>query len=228
LALQHKPIVISLGGSLIVPEEIGVEFLKNFRRLILNKLKQGFSFVIICGGGRTCRKYQAAAKEIAEAGNTERDMVGIAATRLNAELLRVIFGKLAHEEIASNPTQKVKTSKRLIIGCGWKPGCSTDMDAVLFAKNIGADVIINVSNVDYVYDKDPNKYLDAKQLPSLSWQEYQKIVGKKWTPGLNAPFDPVAAMEAKKSKMMVIIIKGDMQNLEACLDGKEFRGTLIG
>jgi uridylate kinase len=86
------------------------------------------------------------------------------ATRLNAELVRAIFSEHAYERVAVNPTKKVDTDKRIIVGCGWQPGCSSDMDAVLFAKNVKADTLVNLSNIEYVYDKDPNKFKDARKL----------------------------------------------------------------
>ena len=155
------------------------------------------------------------------------DWIGIHATVLNAEFVRSLFGNLAEEFIVRDPTQKISFNKKVLIAAGWKPGWSTDYDAVLLAKNLGADAIINMSNVDYIYDKDPKKHKDAKKIKRISWKDYRKISGDKWEAGLSLPFDPVAAKEAEKSKLKAAIIGKDLENFEKVLDGKEFRGTLI-
>ena len=84
-----------------------------------------------------------------------------------------------------------------------------------------------MSNIDYVYDKDPKKSSDAKPIEIISWKEFRKMVGSKWTAGLNAPFDPIAAKEAEKLGLKVNIIGKNLRNLESCIKGKEFKGTII-
>ncbi len=104
------------------------------------------------------------------------------------------------------------------------------MDAVLLAKNIGAKLVINLSNIDHVYDKDPRKYKDAKKIVEISWDAFLKhIVGDKWKPGMNTPFDPVASKEAKKAGIDVIVADGrDLENLRHILEKAEFfKGTVI-
>ena len=220
-------IIISLGGSVIVPETVDVNFLKKFKALILKHVKQGKKFILITGGGKTCRKYQQAAGKVNKIKTLDLDLIGIATTRLNAELVRSIFGDKAFDTVVYDPTKKCKTNKPIIIGAGWKPGCSTDKDAVLFAQAYKANKVINVSNVSYVYDKDPNKFKDAKKLKSLTWTQLQKIVGTKWIPGLNAPFDPMAAKLAKKMNLEVAMTAKDLANLDKIIQGKPFIGTNI-
>ena len=111
---------------------------------------------------------------------------------------------------------------------GWEPGCSTDFDAVLIAKNFSAKTVINLSNIDYVYNKNPKEFPDARPIEKISWKDYRKMFGGPWTPGFNSPFDPVAAKEAEKLKMRVIIANGkNLENLEKILKGKKFVGTEI-
>src|SRR3989344_4253722 len=113
--MKEETIVISLGGSLVVPEEIDVEFLHDFRDLILEHVAQGKKFVITVGGGKICRKYQAVAKELATPKREDLDWLGIASIKLNAELLRVIFGEHVHEEVISNPSKKFDLTKPVVI-----------------------------------------------------------------------------------------------------------------
>jgi uridylate kinase len=221
-------IVISLGGSLIIPDELDVQFLIEFRNLILAQIQKGKKFVIITGGGKICRKYQEASKKIKEMNSDELDWLGIYTTRLNAEFIRTLFGPLAEDNIILDPTLPVELNRSVVLGGGWKPGWSTDYDAVILGKQLGAKRVINLSNIDFAYDKDPNKYPDAKKIENISWAEYRNLIPKEWNPGLSTPFDPIASVIAQESGIEVAILNGkNIPNLEKCLDNQEFIGTRI-
>lgn len=222
-------IIISLGGSLIVPDNIATDFLIKFKELILNHVSQGLAFVIITGGGAPARRYQAALTALnPETTAEERDWIGIHATRLNGEFIRRIFNE-AEPMVVLDPATFPETKKPIIVGAGWKPGCSTDFDAVLVAEHIGAKKIINLSNTAYVYDADPKTNKDAKPQPSLSWKAYQDIIPKEWQPGLNTPFDPIASQKAADLGIEVAIINGEnLKSLDAYLRGEPFEGTRLG
>jgi uridylate kinase len=223
-----ETIIISLGGSLIIPENLDLNFLKEFKALILSHAAEGKKFVIITGGGKLCRKYQDAAKELANPSNEDLDWIGIASLKLNAELLRVVFGEYAHDRVVSNLSNHFSFERPVVIGSAYEPGQSTDWDAVLAAKNIGAKKIINLSNTDYVYDKDPNLHPDAKKIEQISWADYRALIPAEWNPGLNSPFDPIASKVAQVEKMTVIIMNGKpVDNLAKCLNGEKFAGTII-
>ena len=224
---MEKTIVMSLGGSVIVPDKIDISFLKDFKKTIETYVGKGYKFAIYCGGGKIARDYQKAASGILKLDNQVLDWIGINATIMNAEFVKALFGDYADNEVVRDPTKKIAFNKKIIIAAGWKPGWSTDYDAVLLAKNLGADIVVNMSNVDYIYDKDPKKHKDAKKIKRISWKDYRKISGDKWEAGLSLPFDPVAAKEAEKSKLKAAIIGKDLENFEKVLDGKEYRGTLI-
>ncbi len=224
-----KTIVMSLGGSLIAPQDLDVKFLKDFRKIILDYTKKGNKVVIICGGGNTSRYYQKAAKLAnPKVSSTDLDWVGIGATKLNAELVSAIFGDYAYESILQDPRKKVKTNRWIIVGAGYLPGSSSDKDAVLAAKAFGAKTVINLSNIVYVYNKDPKKFKDAKPQKEMKWKDFQKLVGDKWVPGAHVPFDPVASKLAARKGMNLIVMKGsNLANLRNFLTGKEFEGTFI-
>ena len=225
---MEEIIVISLGGSLIVPEEVDFSFLRNFRELILKYVNQGKKFIIITGGGKTCRKYQKAASKVRPLEEDDLDWLGIHATRLNAHLIRTIFRDVAHPKVVKNPTLKEDFKEAVLVAAGWKPGCSTDYDAVLLAKTYDVKKIINLTNIEYVYDKDPRKFKDAKKIEKISWKDFRKIIGDEWDPGLNLPFDPIASREAQKLKLEVAIMKGDnLKNFESYIKGEGFKGTII-
>ena len=224
-----KTLVMSLGGSLIAPDGVDIKFLKDFKKLILDYTKKGNRVILICGGGDTCRHYQKSGK-IVNPKITDRDLdwIGIATTKLNAELVSGIFGDQAYEGILGNPGKKIKTNKKIIVGAGYLPGSSSDKDAVLAAKAFGAKTVINLSNITYVYDKDPNKFKDVKPQKNILWKDFLKIVGNKYIPGAHWPFDPVASRLAKEWKMELVVMNGsNLANLRKYLDGKDFKGTVI-
>lgn len=227
---KNKIVVLSLGGSMINGMNgFNLEFLKNFKAFVLSHVKSGYRFVIVCGGGRVCREYQNASKAVGIKNNTDLDWIGIHTTHFNASFMKVLFGKLSHPEIVRHETDKIKWTGKLLFSGGWKPGHSTDYDAVVLAKRYGAKTVVNLSNIEYVYDKDPNKFKDAKKIENISWENFRKIVGNKWVPGANAPFDPIASQEAQKNKFKVVVVNGqNLVELGKVLKGEEkIVGTII-
>ncbi|MCM2339048.1 MAG: UMP kinase [Burkholderiales bacterium] len=225
---KEEIIIISLGGSLIIPDDIDVDFLKDFKELILSQIERGNKFVIVTGGGKICRKYQTVAKEISSPSSEDLDWIGIASLRLNAQLLRVIFRDHTHPKIIKNPLETIIFDKPVVVGSANEPGHSTDWDAVMIAKNVGAKKVINLSNTDYVYDSDPRTNENAKRIEKISWNEYRKLIPEEWNPGLNTPFDPIASEVAEKEGIEVVIMNGKpILNLANYLDGKDFKGTII-
>ncbi len=224
--MQKENIIISLGGSLVAPNQIDVEFLKAFRKAI-QKYTDVRRFFVFVGGGKVCRDYQKALLEFG-ADNSDRDWMGINISRLNAEVVRQSFGETAFSQVLTDPTKKISTRRDVLVFGGWKPGWSTDYCAAMLAKNMGIKTILNVTNIDYVFDKDPRKFKDARALESITWKEFRKLVGNKWTPGLSLPFDPRASKMAELLKIKVMIVNGgNIKNLEDFLSNKSFIGTTI-
>jgi len=220
--------VISVGGSLICPQKLDTDFLRDFKEIILKHVEKGTRFVLITGGGRISRDYQAAAREITELDDEDLDWLGIHGTRINAYLLRAILNAEAEPRVVKNPEQEFAFEKNILVASGWKPGFSTDYVAVLLAKKLGVKKIINLTNIDYVYDKDPKEFSDAHPLKEIKWSDFKKMFGEKWSPGLNTPFDPVASKEAEQLEMTVYILNGkNLENLNNLLEGNEFAGTTI-
>lgn len=218
--------VVSLGGSTIIPEEVNIVFLKEFAALVRKYLAAGHKFIIIAGGGKTARRYQDAARELGELSKNDLDWLGIHATRLNGHLLRSIFRAEAHPALVKDPTESIPTAD-IVIAAGWEPGWSTDLVAVKLAKNAGAKHLVNVSNTDYVYTADPKKDPSAKKIEKIGWKDFRKLLPAEWDPGLNVPFDPVAAEEAEAGGMEVAVIGPALSEFDNYLSGQPFKGTLI-
>ncbi|MEN9390198.1 MAG: hypothetical protein RLZZ283_298 [Candidatus Parcubacteria bacterium] len=222
-----------MGGSIIVPDEIDTDFLKGFAELIRRHVALGTRFIIIAGGGKTCRKYQDASRVVtAHTPNCvvsaeDLDWLGIHVTRLNGHLIRTIFCDVAHPALIKDPTLPIPDAQ-VVIAAGWKPGWSTDYDAVLLAKNAGAKSVINLSNIEYVYTADPNVDPSATKIEKINWPEFRKLLPEKWDPGLSMPFDPIAAKEAESAGLEVAVIQGtSLDELDNYLSDKPFKGTLI-
>ncbi len=233
---KEPPIIISVGGSLIVPNGgPDHKFLSKLNIFIRDQVKKGRRFFLVSGGGKMARYFKDAGKKvIGNITDEDLDWIAIHATRLNAHLLRTIFEDIAHPRIIENYDKKLFNWKEpVVIGAGWKPGWSTDYDAVKLADDYGGKMILNLSNIYWVYDKDPKKYKDAKPIKKITWEEMEKLMNKslvkgKWIPGLSAPFDPIATRYAKKLGLTVIVTNGlDFSNLEKIIEGESFKGTVI-
>jgi uridylate kinase len=224
--------VISLGGSIVAPEAVDTEFVSDFLKLVSSYLEKAEDrrLVLIVGGGAPARNYQAAYRSIATSTNhDDQDWIGIMATRLNAELIRASLGELCRNPVVTDPSADFDFTGRVLIGAGWKPGFSTDFDAVVLAERFGANRVLNLSNIEKVYSADPKIDPGAKPLDRVSWDEFREMVGDDWTPGKNLPFDPVATRRAAELGLQVITAGGrNLANVEAILEGREFTGTLIG
>lgn len=228
--------VLSVGGSIIAPDGVNSVFLSGFLAKIREYLSDNpeDKLIFVCGGGAPARVYQQAYRAVvtdpAEQDANAQDWIGIKATHINAELVRAIFGKLCTDPVVTNPTaEDVSFTGRILVAGGWKPGFSTDTDAVYLAKRFGAQTIINLSNIAKVYTDDPRKNPDAKPIDTISWADFRKMVGDEWVPGKNAPFDPIASKLAQEAGLKVICADGrNTENTVAILTDAPFTGTVIG
>lgn len=226
MAINYK--IVSLGGSLLVPPGgINIEWLRRFSANIKRQVSKGGRFIIVVGGGQTARQYIAAAQGISKIDPKTADWLGISATKLNAQLLIAVMDSIADLKLISDPLAKLKSNKPVLVAGGYRPGNSTDYVAVLLAKTYKIRQILNLTNVDYVYDRNPGEP-GAQALKQASWKEFRQIIGNDWRPGMNAPFDPVASRLAESLELEVMIANGmDLPNLSRCLSGQKPKGTLI-
>lgn len=224
--------VISLGGSIVAPESVDVPFIRQFAGFVEEWLSgdAGRRLVFIIGGGAPARIYQNAASEIdptLDSGTLDR--IGIAATRLNAELVRSVFIRHCPDPVVTDPGAPFDFSGSILVAGGWKPGFSTDNVSVLLAERLGAGTVYNLSNIAKVYTADPRKDPSAKPVDALSWKDYRKICGDEWTPGFSSPFDPIASKKGEQLGLTVYVASGrDIGNLKALFENKPAVCTVIG
>lgn len=225
-----ETIVMSVGGSLIVPDQIDTEFLQNLKKFITKETANGRRFIIIAGGGKTARRYQDAAAAVSTLVNSDLDWLGLHATRLNGHLLLTIFRDIAYRVMVTNPDDvlDVPSNHSLVIAAGYRPGASTDLRAIQIADRVKAHKVINLSNTDYVYTDNPKTNPNAEKIEDISWAEFRKLIPENWDPGLSSPFDPVAAREAERLGIEVAAINGtNFDALANYLEDKPFVGTKI-
>ena len=228
--------VLSVGGSIVAPDKPDFDFLDKFSKIIRAWLSQDLSrkLIMVIGGGAPARDYQNAYRKVCDLckkniNNDEADWIGIMATRLNAQLVKAVFEDLCPNPVVYDPTAVDDFGGQILVAAGWKPGFSTDNDAVVLAERFSGNLVVNLSNIAKVYTDDPKKNPEAKPIDSISWEDFIKIVGTEWVPGKNTPFDPIASQRAQKAGIKVICAAGkDIENLENILNGKDFKGTVIG
>ncbi len=229
----QEKIVMSVGGSLIATDKgINTEFLKELNTFLRKQIAEHphRQFFLVSGGGTIARRYRDAGRDVVghELTRDDLDYLGIHATKLNAHLIRTIFRDIAHPYILKHYEIIRKVTEPIVVAAGWKPGWSTDYCALLLCEDYDVRTVINMSNIKQVYDKDPKAFPDARPIEHTNWADFRKIVGDEWIPGLNAPFDPIAAKKAQELGVKVIVLHGeDFANLENYFNGKEFVGTVI-
>ncbi|OVE74641.1 UMP kinase [archaeon D22] len=224
-----KTIILKLGGSIFMPEHIDTDYLKRLKELLLEYTEKNYRFIIIVGGGVTARKYQDALKDMGINDPETLDWMGISATNINAYLFRFMFDEdQTDQNIITDPTQKIDSDKKIIIGAGYKPGWSTDYDAMLIAKQFEDKMVVVLSNIEQIYDYDPKKNPNAKALDNMSWDELYTIVGDTWTPGKNVPMDPMAVKEGRSQGVKVVFADGkNLENFKNIIENKDYTGTTI-
>lgn len=220
-------LVISLGGSLLAPpdQKISADNFEKYAAVLRKLWRAGHKIIVVCGGGKTAREYQAAAKKLGVRG-LALDYIGTAATWQNSMTLGAILGRDSFPHWLPYSQAKKAFGKKILVYGGEKPGHSTDWDAVWFAKQVRADMIINATNVAGVYTKDPHKFKDAKRVAKMTYEEYLERFGRAWRPGMHVPFDFEAVKLLLKSRPRIKTIVIDGRDAENIL--KAARGKVVG
>jgi uridylate kinase len=220
-----KTIVISLGGSVIVPDKVNYDFLKKFKKVIDSV---NYKFVIVTGGGSTARKYMKALEK-GKFSDKIYSLIGIASTKLNARVVGGVFNyKGEIPESMLEVKKKLKKQKIVVCGAlGYREKMTTDGNSADLARYLGSDLFINVTNVKGLYNKDP-KLKGAKLIKQISFDEFYGIAKKiKFKAGQHFVLDQKAAKIIKENEIMTIIIGNELSNFKKMLNGKKFVGTVI-
>jgi uridylate kinase len=221
-----ESIVISIGGSVILSEDANLSFFKRFKTL-LKKLSKNFKIFLVVGGGKTARIYIESGRKLNFKENF-LDELGIDITRINAKILTNIIG-ISNKEIPISTHGAKIIDKPIVVMGGTTPGHSTDLVGAELAKNINASKFIIATNVNGIYNKDPNKYKDAKQIKEISIQQLISKLGTEWTnAGKNVVIDGPALKIIKEAKIPTSVLNGKrLDQLEKAITNQQFDGTVI-
>ncbi|MFH1787067.1 MAG: UMP kinase [archaeon] len=211
-------VVISLGGSVLVPE-LEEERVRGYGKAI-SRLSKEHDVKVVVGGGKIARKYISVARALG-ANEGFCDQLGIDCTRLNASLL-IPAVENCYPEVVKTVADALKIEGKVVVMGGTVPGHTTDAVSALLAESWRADLFINVTNVDGVYDKDPRKFSDAKKFKRLSAPDLVKLcAGYLMAAGPNVVIDLLAAKVIERSKIRTLVIDGkDPENVIRAVDGK--------
>ncbi|MBI4399725.1 UMP kinase [Candidatus Micrarchaeota archaeon] len=223
-------IVLSIGGSLLNPGKPDLPYIRQTCSL-LEKLKKLHTIAIVTGGGSSARTYANAIRSLS---NNEfiADEAGISSTKQNSYLLIACLKDSAYPKVPDtfeDAAHALLTGKIVVMG-GTIPGITTDADASLLAEKINADRVINLSNVDAIYDSDPRKNKNAKKFPRLSFSELVELAtsNDQRKAGTHFIFDLLGCKIIARSKIETHFVNGkNLTDVENAINGKKHNGTIV-
>lgn len=221
---MKEPIVISLGGSVMVPRGLNQSFIRQFVRTI-KIIAKARRVYIITGGGNTARSFVSDARSMGVRNIQSLHWIGVRACQLNAAILQAAFG-LPWDSLTDRSNVQRATG-RIVIVAPSVPGATSDYGSVLVAKRVKAAVIFNMTNVDGVYTADPRISRHARRIDEITWSAFTKMFGRSVKPGMHVPFDPMASRLAARNRMSVVVIPDRLTNLQRAVSGQSFQGTVI-
>ncbi len=205
-------VVLKIGGSLLFDETIfNASRVKDFAQMVINTPEIQ---VIVVGGGSIARIYIQGARVLG-ASEAECDLLGIAASRMNAQLLIHAIGENSYPQvpICVKDFSKAHVTGKLVVLGGLQPGQSTTSVAAIIAEYLHADRLVVLTDVDGIYEKDPHKFPNAKRFATITIDQLQKVLqsgagGKQAAAGEYQIFDPVSSEIVKRSKLPVLLMSG--------------------
>ncbi len=223
-------VVLSIGGSTINPEgKPSLKFLKSISKMIKESKCE---FGILTGGGSIARIYANAARELG-ANEYEADAIGITSTRQNAQLLITALsgaGVDVYRHVLTDFEEAKGRRNKVVVMGGTIPGITTDTDAVLLAEAIGATRLVNISNVEGIYDTNPKKNPKAKKFAKMSYSQLIKLAADNdsRSAGTHFVFDMLACKLIARSKVETHFVCGDsMSDISNAIEGKKHNGTVV-
>ncbi|MCL1978912.1 MAG: UMP kinase [Methanomassiliicoccaceae archaeon] len=226
--MKKEKVVVSIGGSVLIPGKDDPAYIRALAGMI-EEVSRTVQVAVVCGGGRIARYYTETGAELG--GTTHQlDMLGIGATRLNAQLLAVSLGKISSTDIpltAADAAERSTPDNVVVMG-GTVPGHTTDAVATMVAKEMHADRVVNATSVAAVFSDDPRKDPAAKRFSNMTIDELGKIVYKEHGAGKSSVFDPLGVRIAKEERIDILIVDGrNIDELRNAILGKRIEGTFV-
>ena len=228
-------IVVAIGGSLLRPEvEEKHVWLNDLIMIIRERVAAGDRLGLVIGGGAPAREGISLAKPLID-DDYHLDKIGIAATRLNATIIREAFTEAGISVSGIIPTSvneaiQLLEERPVVVMGGTEPGHTTDAVAIRLAIAVNASKCIIATNVGKVFNQDPRKNPNAKSFDFLTHDQLQQIVGpaEHKGAGKSSVVDPIAVSEATKANLELDIIDGrKIERIKHTILGSNFDGTKI-
>ena len=231
-----KNIVIKLGGSLLFSDggTINSQKITEFCNIVKSN-KNYDSIVIVCGGGKVARHYIQAIRASTE-NEVLCDLIGIDISRINSRLIIAEMKELAYPRVPKSfeELSVAMSSHKIVVMGGLQPGQSTTSVAITVAEYLKAEKLVILTDVDGIYDKDPNLHKDAKLLEKISYSSLQKLIletsdNTQASAGEYRIFDAVSLQILKRSELSVMVMSGKKLNQFSKFwnNEKEIVGTII-
>lgn len=220
-------VVVSVGGSVLIPGSNDSDYISRLTG-VLGSLCQDVVLAVVVGGGRTARYYAETGRAL---GGTDYqlDILGIGATRLNAQLLALALGDMP-DRVPEDPEETASRAApgRVVVMGGTEPGHTTDAVAMMVARSMGADRVVNATAVDAVYTADPRKDPGAERIPRMTIGRLGEIVYKEHSASASSVFDPLGVEIARESRIDISMVDGrNLEELRKAILGQEFSGTFV-
>jgi len=213
-----KRIVIKLSGRIFGIDNVKV--LKDYAEFLV-KISKVCQPIIIAGGGNIARHYISHARS-SGADESTLDELGIEISRLNAKLLIYALKNRAysHPPTTLQEVRHAVDDGLIVVTGGLHPGQSTNGTAALIAEKVQAEQFLNATDVDGVYDKDPNKFKNAKKFRRIDLKNLKNmLVHEDSVAGGYDLMDIVALKIIERSKIKTIILKATPKNIESAIKG---------
>ena len=229
--MSTKKIVLKFGGSVLYKENmlLEVDKIKEIISIVNTLHEEGNEIAIVVGGGKLARAIIQASDVLGHV-NTFKDMLAVESTRIHALLIIASLKDKAYLLVPRSFEEvgKALSSGKIVVTGGLQPGQSTNAVSALIAEYWGADLLINLTDVDKVHDKDPEKHPDAKPLDTMTSDEFMKIITEQnEEPGKYNLFDRVGCEIVRRSNVKLIVINGsDPKNILKAVKGEPV-GTMV-
>jgi uridylate kinase len=223
----RKRVAIKLSGS-IFSEQRNEDTIKRYAEM-LTDISIDVQPIVIAGGGKIARHYINLARYLGS-DEASLDIMGIEVSRLNAKLLIIALGEQAYSQVPKNleeVTIAAESGKIVIVG-GLHPGQSTNATSALIAEKVRASRFLNATDVDGIYDLDPNISRNAKLLNEITVSECMEILknGSSMA-GTYDLMDIVALKVIERSKIPTRVLRSDITNIKNAIIGTHHIGTEI-
>ncbi|MCS7099109.1 MAG: UMP kinase [Sulfolobales archaeon] len=206
-----------------------ISVLTGISKLVLEMARNGRRFVLVAGGGGRAIEYIELGRKLG-LGEGVLDLVGIEVSRVNALILASLLGSEAYLPIPRSIDEFMKAwnSGKVVVVGGLQPGQSTNAVAAVIAELVKADLLVNATDVNGVYDSDPKLNPQAKLLREIDVRTLERLLSSRELAGRYELFDRVALNVVTRSRIPLVFLSVyDVENIKKAIEGMDFTGTRV-